>query len=306
MRFSAVSLILSLLLVVSCHEDVPAGGGENVGVQKGDTAVRTLVVYMMAENSLADFAATDIEEIRKGTLAVPTDSRLFLFVDDRENPRLLQFKNSDGGVVEEVLHAYADDFCSSDTAAFSAVVCGLLNDYPTRALDLVLWSHGDGWLPDYSRTAPMRSIGIDNGKNSFSDWTTATIAAEELAAAIGKLPLKVERLMFDACFMQCVEVAYALRNAVEWVIASPAEIPGDGAPYDTVVGEFFASVGVEGIIDAYLAAYEGEEMGVVLSAAYMPAMQQLADVAYSNICTYFSACFISSFYFIFHLLFFHL
>lgn len=290
MRCSAVYLIQSLLLffTVSCRDCLPAGGDEDVGLQKGDTAVRTLVVYMMAENSLAGFAATDIGEIRKGTASVPADSRLFVFVDDRENPRLFQFRNSEGGVVEEVLHNYANDFCSSDTAALGGVLCCLLDDYPTRALDLVLWSHGDGWLPDYSRTAPMRSIGIDNGENSFSDWTTAAIGAEDLAAVIGKLPVKVERLMFDACFMQCVEVAYALRDAVEWVIASPAEIPGDGAPYDTVVGEFFASDGVDGIIDAYKAAYEGEEMGVVLSAAYMPAMQQLADVAYSAVCTYFN------------------
>lgn len=277
-----------LLSFASCRDVVPDGAGEDCGVQRGDTAVRTLVVYMMAENGLASFAASDIDEIRDGASSVPSDCRLFVFVDDRENPRMLQFKNGSGGVVEEMADVYDNDFCSSDTAALAGVLCGLLDDYPTRALDLVLWSHGDGWLPDYSRIAPMRAIGVDNGKNSYSDRTTRSIEIDELAAVIKGLSVKVDRLMFDACFMQSVEVAYALRDAVEWVIASPAEIPGDGAPYDTVVGEFFVSDGVEGVIDAYKAAYDGEEMGVVLSAAYIPAMQQLADVAYSIVCNYFN------------------
>ena len=291
MRCSAATVIFSFLLLAfaSCRDIVPDDGDGNSGVQKGDTAVRTLVVYMMAENSLASFAATDIEEIRKGAVSVPSNCRLFVFVDDRDCPRMLQFKNDDGIVIEEVVNDYTNDFCSSDTAALGSVLRGLLDDYPTRALDLVMWSHGDGWLPDYSRTAPMRAIGVDNGKNSYSDRTARSIEIQELADVIGSLPAKVDRLMFDACFMQGVEVAYALRDAVEWVIASPAEIPGDGAPYDTVVGEFFASDDVEGVIDAYMAAYEGEAMGVVLSAAYMPAMQRLADVAYSIVCNYFNS-----------------
>ena len=286
---AAILLSLLLFFTVSCHNDVPAGAEGEPGLQRGDTAVSTLVVYMMAENSLANFAATDINEIREGAVSVPSNCRLFVFVDDRNNPRLLQFKNVDGVGVEELLLSYAADFCSSDAGQFASVLAGLLNDYPTCSLDLVLWSHGDGWLTDKSRVAAMRAIGVDNGKNSFSDWTTRAIEIDELAAVIEDLPVKVGRLMFDACFMQGVEVAYALRNAVEWVIASPAEIPGDGAPYETVVGEFFVSDGVQGIIDSYKAAYVDDVMGVVLSAAYMPAMQHLADVSYSNICTYFNS-----------------
>jgi hypothetical protein len=117
--------------------------------------------------------------------------------------------------------------------------------------------------------------------------TTRAIEIAELAALLERLPVKVDRLLFDACFMQGVEVAYALRDAVQWVIASPAEIPGDGAPYDSVVRAFFDTDGVEQILENYKAAYE-DYMGVVLSAAYMPAMQRLADATYANVCTYFN------------------
>lgn len=276
------------IFICSCDNDVNGGKHEFNGVQKGDTAVRTLLVYMMAENSLGvNFDSLDIKEVAEAAVDVPSDCRLFVFVDDESHPRILQFYNIDGEGANETLHPFADDICSSDTASLGATLRFLLDDYPTRSLDIVLWSHGDGWLPG-KHAAPMRSVGIDNGWNGFSNISESVIEMDELATMLENLPVKVSRLMFDACFMQCVEVAYALRNAVEWIIASPAEIPGNGAPYNTVVGAFFASDGVEEILECYKAAYEGEYMGVVLSAAYMPAMQQLADITYAPVCNYFN------------------
>ena len=292
MLYRPVCFILFFLSFAlwSCCDEPPTGGADEPVLQKGDTAVRTLVVYMMAENRLASFASSDIDEVKKGAVSVPSDCRLFVFVDDCQNPCVFQFYNRKGDGVKELVYSFTNDFCSSDTAALGRVLGDLLDDYPTNVLDLVLWSHGDGWLPDNARSAaPMRSIGVDNGKNNYySDLTTRTIEIEELAALLAGLPVKVERLMFDACFMQSVEVAYALRNAVKWVIASPAEIPGPGAPYETLVGAFFASDGVTDILDYYKVAYDGEPNGVVLSAAYMPAMQGLADATYSNVVTYFN------------------
>lgn len=39
-------------------------------------------------------------------------------------------------------------------------------------------------------------------------------------------------IMFDACFMQSVEVAYELRDCCDYYIGFPAENPGPGAAYD--------------------------------------------------------------------------
>lgn len=282
-------LLLLLVTLVSCDREPepPVVKPDVIGV--GDTARNTLLVYMMAENTLSDYADDDVEEIIKAVPYIPSDCRLFVYVDDNSFPVFTQYyRLTNGEIGSAAIELFPDDVCSSDTAALGAVLDFMLNDYPTKSLDIVLWSHGDGWLVDKSRGAPMRAIGVDNGRNAYSDKTTRSIEIPELAALLERLPTRVGRLMFDACFMQGVEVAYALRNAVEWVIASPAEIPGDGAPYDTVVEAFFTSDGVELILDSYKAGYQDGYMGVVLSAAYMPAMQRLADVTYSNVCTYFN------------------
>ena len=68
--------------------------------------------------------------------------------------------------------------------------------------------------------------------------------------------------------MQCVESAYALRGAVEWIIASLAEIPGNGALYSTLVPRFFQNDGTIEIIGLYIKAYDVFVCGAM--SAYVP------------------------------------
>ena len=280
-------LLLLLTLLVSCCRG-PEVKPDVVG--KGCTARKTLLVYMMAENSLNYYASLDVDEILQAVPSIPRDCRLFVYVDDSSFPQLTQYYRMTSGETGcSRFQPFNTDVCSSDTAALGTVLDFILKDYPTETLDLIMWSHGDGWLRGPLNSAPQRSIGIDNGKNSSSNKVTETIEVEELAALLEALPTKVDRLMFDACFMQCVESAYALRNAAEWIIASPAEIPGDGALYSTLVPDFFNSDGPEDIMDSYIKAYEAEPAGAVLSAVRTGYMQNLADATYAYVIKYFNS-----------------
>ena len=288
-RAGAVLLLL-LAMLVSCDNNPGIVDVEPDVIEQGDTARRTLLVYMMAENSLNNYAVLDEDEILQAVPGVPSDCRLFVYVDDNTLPRLTQYyRMTNNDVGSFVLRPFVADVCSSDTAALSAVFDCILKDYPTETLDLVMWSHGDGWLRGPLNSSKQRSIGIDNEKNSYSNNVTTTIEVEELAALLEELPTKVDRLMFDACFMQCVEVCYALRSAAEWIIASPAEIPGDGALYSTLVPCFFNSQGPVDIIDSYISAYDGKPTGAVLSAVKADELQNLADVTYSYVIKYFNS-----------------
>lgn len=286
---AGVAFALLLIFLVSCDKDPVYLKVTPVTVEKGDTARRTLLVYMMAENSLANYASLDIAEIEEAVAAVPEDCRLFVYNDDSSFPTLYHYFNmSNGDTGSSVFHPFSNDVCSSDTATLGALFDYILKDYPTERLDIVLWSHGDGWLRAPLGISPHRSIGIDNGNNSYSNNVTATIEMEGLAALLKRLPARVDRLLFDACFMQCAELAYALRSSAEWIIASPAEIPAYGALYSAVIPEFFHSEGPESIIDAYIKGYENEPAGAVLSAVHAPSMQHLADVTYSYVNKYFN------------------
>ena len=75
--------------------------------------------------------------------------------------------------------------------------------------------------------------------------------------------------------MQCVEVAYELRNCADYLIGSPAEIPGYGAPYDKIVKDFFSQSDAfyADIVDTYANAYPDY---LPLSAIRLSAMEPLA------------------------------
>ena len=284
----ALSLLFSLF---SCSDnaivyDFPPNA---YPIEKGDSADRTMLVYIMAENSLGYYAASDVEEIKRGVRSLPSDCRVFAFIDDCGMPRIEQYVPDKDGLVNTLtVKEYDGDFCSSSAEELAGVLEFILEFYPTKSLDLVLWSHADGWLRG-SNDSRQRSIGIDNGRNVvYSDVSTGVIEIEELAKVLETLPLKVERLMFDACLMQCVEVTYALRNSAEYIIASPAEIPAKGAPYDLIVPLFFnGESGASDIIEAYKVDYDNESAGVVLSVVSTAAMQKLADVTRNIVNKYF-------------------
>lgn len=247
----------------------------------GDTVSRTMLIYIMAENSISSFLSTDFSEIKDAAYALPDDARLFVYFDNSDTtslPALYQYHPYNGHLVENVAYSFNEDICSSDTATLGKVLDVIFDNYPTENFDLIMGSHADGWIRHKAKSAPHRTIGIDNGKNADYNTTTTTIEIEELATLLERMPVKVDRLMFDACLMQGVEVAYALRNAADWIIASPAEIPAYGAPYDKVVPLFFdASSDVEDIMYEYKKAYDNEYYGVVLSAIRTSYLQEFAD-----------------------------
>ena len=288
-------ILLQMLLFSSCSH---WGGGESdppgVGAfVKGDTVSRTLLVYIMAENSISDDLQSDFDEIKRAASEIPDDMRLFVYFDNSDATRLpflSQYNWCNGELVEDVVYAFDSDVCSSDTAVLGKVLDAIFNDYPTRTFDLILGSHASGWIRKPSMSVPNRTIGIDNGKNTYSDRITETIEVEELAALLERQPVKVDRLMFDACLMQGVEVAYALRNVADWIIASPAEIPSYGAPYDKVVPEFLSPFSsVEDIMYEYKVFYDNMLSGVVLSAVCTSHMQELAEVTRGYVEKYFAA-----------------
>lgn len=268
--------VLPLSILSSCRDSIDFPDNPIPGAEH-DTLECLTIVYIAAENSLSDYALKDLNEMQSAVADIPDDCGLVAFVDDVCMPRIVRFRASAGMVVCDTLHVFSEDFCSSDTLGMRSVFDRIWSLQPARNMNIVLWSHGSGWIRS-AKTQRNRSIGIDNGNNGFSNNSTSVIEIDELAAFMETLPLKPRLIMFDACFMQCVEVAYALRNSAEWLLASPAEIPGNGAPYHLMMKHFFArDFDIETLLNAYYAAYENSRYGVVLSAVRCSAMQQLAD-----------------------------
>ena len=211
-------------------------------------ANRTVLVYMVADNTLHSFASVDVEEMMIGMKDVDISScNLCLYVDDKSSPVLYHFtKNGKGEVVKDIIATYEEQV-STDVAVMSEVVNHVFTSYPAESYGLVYWSHGEGWIP-YPVTS-TRWVGQDTGDGD----KRMNISA--LASVLDEIP-HLDFLLFDACFMQSVEVAYELRSYTDYFLASPTEIPAPGAPYDKLVPAMFYADGfAQAIGEAYISTY---------------------------------------------------
>lgn len=252
------------------------------------TYERTVLVYMVAENSLSygDYHEQDLKEMEAAVGQMPSDSRLVVYVDDTLYPRLFVFEShADSTVHRRVLREWSKDVNSASKETLASVIGTVTDEFPAKHYGFLFWSHGDGWLPA-QRAPQRRSIGIDNGYNTYANSGNRMEIAD-LASALKAFP-SLDFVMFDACFMQTVEVAYELRNVCRYLIASPTEIPLPGAPYDQLVPVLFLEpANPMAIADAYRDYYRDNEIsvlgtqyryGVVLSVVDCAHMQDLTLV----------------------------
>ena len=278
-------LILALLTVitvttvlVACnHNDEPDP------VQEED--LRTVLVYIAADNSLTSFAAEDVAEMVSGFAAVDADkNNLLVYVDTQSaKPLLYQItKDSKGAVVKTILHEYEEQNSVYPTV-MAEVYNRVFSAFPAKSYGLVLWSHGDGWLPSPSNISASKA-----STRWFGQDGTSYMDISSLNTALNSAP-HFDFILFDACFMQSVEVAYELKDRADYFIGAPNEIPGPGAYYTELVPAMFsqakdlASTVAHGYYDYYAAKYTGQLgsnenwiMGVTVSVLKSSEVQALA------------------------------
>lgn len=227
------------MLSIACHNDDEE---EERGVQ-----LRTVLVYIAGDNSLSAFAAEDLAEMTEGMQSVDDNSyNLLVYIDNGSSPKLIRLKkDKKKNVVQEVIATY-EGRNSVDVSNMKEVINTAFSEYPAQSYGLVLWSHGDGWI--YYQNPSTRWWGQDNESEDYR------MNISDLREALSVAP-HLDYILFDACYMQSVEVIYELRDCADYFVGSPTEIPGPGAPYDMVVPALFSQDKPENIAKNYYTVY---------------------------------------------------
>lgn len=277
--------MLLLSSMTSCHWFRP---------EEEHTYDRTVLVYIAAENDLGWFARKDIDEMLQAVEDIPSNSRLIIFLDDTQKPRFISIERSpEGKPIQKVKHQYSADLNSANPETLYKTMEWVAQHYPAHSYGLVMWSHGDGWVVANPDTPPMqRSICIDNNQNTTS-LTGSKMDITDIAEVLSRFP-KLEFILFDACFMQSIEVAYELRYVTKSIVGSPAEIPGPGAPYHRIIKSMFATpFKATKIAEEYFKAYneaekgsEEKDYGVLLSVIDCDQLEGLVSVTAEMIMKY--------------------
>lgn len=86
-------------------------------------------------------------------------------------------------------------------------------------------------------------------------YPEAQIETTDLADAMADAGLHTEYILFDACYMSSVEVAYELKDVTHYLIASPTEVISYGFPYITMGKHLLGTPNYKGIADSFISFY---------------------------------------------------
>lgn len=283
--------ICAVAMLAACHKD-----DTEENEVKAD---RTVLVYISGECSLWDFIDDDLKEMKAGSQSIG-DNNLLVYVDNAttgEIPWLARIHK--GQITDSVSFTeiakvmnldpaeslVKGDPYSSEAQVMEGVLRYAFQKFPSKNNDygLVLWGHGSGWLIkdsiSYTAMARQKAYGIDNGRND-KQYGSADNGKWLNIPSMAKLLSKLPHLSFifcDCCNMMCLEVAYELRNVTDYLIGTPAEIPGVGAPYNTVVPAMFEKTTFwKSIVDYYFKQRAGG-FDVPLSVIQTNGMENLAN-----------------------------
>ena len=220
MTKSIFSILAAALLLTACHKDKKE--------EPKQPATQSVLVYIAGDNNLFDFVMDDVKQMMEGSQQLAKDCNLLLFVDQKGKlPYFMKVENGDTVRIETL----KEEVKTSNAETLKMAINWMTENYEAKNYGLVLWGHADGWLiwkKELSR--PRQSYGQDG-----TEWMNIP----DMARALSTQP-HLRFIFADCCCFQCVESAYELRNVTDYLIASAAEIPGEGAPYQTVIPALFS------------------------------------------------------------------
>ena len=283
------TVAIMFLIVATCSFFACSKDDDTPPVVSPYAESRTVMVYMVAENSLSPNATTDVQEMLVGmnndTLNV--NDRLVIYLDDVKSPRIYVVdKTTKKTLLSDLtpVITYEEDVNSASAEQLGAFVDYVKTHYPAESYGLVMWSHASGWAPSSydgdrsGKTSSMRkAFGVDNGKNISTKDGGNNGHQMEIADMASVLEGETfDFIFFDACVMQTIEVAYELRHLADYLIASPAEIPAPGANYKTMMRTMFSK---EDVVTRIMTDYEREyrnSYGLVISAVNTSVLEDYA------------------------------
>lgn len=190
--------------------------------------------------------------------------------DEAVSPTLTRIcRGTDGNVIRDTLTVYPDTYSTSDANTLNEVLTYVRDNFEADRYGMLMSSHGTGWMPEdycnhpsrYDNTAgdggiwmvrrqtdvtpkpflddpgavagpAVKSIGVQN----ISAGEVTEMDITDIAAAI---PMKMDYIIFDACFMGGVEVAYEFRKVCDKMVFSQTEILAEGMDYETMTSYLY-------------------------------------------------------------------
>ena len=278
-------IIATLLIVVgvSCSNGDSPDGPDVPVTPVGQTV---FMFFPWSNSLLSDFRRT-VEDMQTVVAQRSMkDERVMVFMATSEREAVLfELKKQNGRCLTDTLRRYSDrPFTSRQwlTSLFSEV----MTLAPASRYGMVVGCHGLAWVPVQGQRNAQKRLGsqerIDEEDNLYKKeridkegddlmhfevqgpvttrfiggtYPETQIETTDLADAMADAGFHTEYILFDACYMSSVEVAYELKDVTHYLIASPTEVLSYGFPYITMGKHLLGTPNYKGIVDSFISFY---------------------------------------------------
>lgn len=192
---------------------------------------RTVLVYMVSHNNLNSYSLDDIAEMQQAALAGDLGtSRLIVYRHPYGSDPALYEICSDGTM--SLIKTYDTSRPSISSLRLGEVIADTKACAPADKYGIIFWGHGTGYVQN--GITPLSYGGETIDGQTY--WMNVTDMADALGVH------NFDWIYFDCCFMAGVEVAYELRHAADYIIASATELPAEGMPYQLTLRHLMPAV----------------------------------------------------------------
>lgn len=277
------------------------------------------------ERDIADLMSSDLPyESSDGVVLVLSHkpTKYESYVKDTAPVLYRLYNDRKGRVHADTLMVMPETSISASSSALRGVLSYVKEKFPAKSYGMIFSSHATGWLPEGYYESGAGSVDIwsseIHGPARLPDGAVPyrerkLEEGEPLTRSIGEtvrridgvnvsyqmslqdfvsgIPMKLDYLIFDACLMGCIEVAYELKDVTDIVSFSPAEVLAEGLDYKTVVSYLIKSSApdVAGVARRYFETYDaqtGINRSATISTVDCRRLDALADVCRKLFSTY--------------------
>jgi Clostripain family len=304
----AIGAIFLLLVCLSWSPEQPDG------------TEWTVMIFMNADNNLEPFALEDFAEIAavgstdKVNIIVQFDRSPGYTSDAEDWTQTLRFRvEKDMQPVPSSAIEDLGEVNMGDGKVLADFITWSIAHYPAKRYMLSIWDHGQGWrferarnirgtraetarqvmlrreireaaqVTDRTPALPLDRV-VEGGVRYISSDASSgddLYNREIQDTLLDNLEDRLDVIGFDACLMNMIETAYAMRGVARVMVGSEELEPGEGWQYDTWLEKLVANPTMDAtslgkvLVESYQARYDGPFSEETLSAIDLDRTERL-------------------------------
>lgn len=224
-------LSLCILCTTACTENEPNTPTEP------QIAEKTIFVFMPHSTNLYKYLLDNIAGMKRAIESNKGlgNTRLVVFIaKDKKQSALINIKYDKGVCKQDTLEkSYSPIYLTTNGRV---ELLNKVKQYaPANRYAMIVGCHGMGWIPSSTVFKAKKSRYFGGLENGYK------IDIDDFAESIKAAGMKMQFILFDDCYMSCMEVAYDLKDVTDYIIASTSEVMDKGMPYHRIYQHLMAT-----------------------------------------------------------------